>query len=56
MKEGVSFEWHFFFYYPLAITALKLSRYTCFKTLTQTEGSEAVDERRLLCFKLSFRH
>lgn len=45
-----------FFYYPLAITALKLSRCTCFMTVTQAEGSEAVDERRLLCFKLSFQH
>lgn len=56
MKEVVLFEWHFFFDYPLAITALKLSRYTSFMTLTQTDGSEAVDTRRLLCFKFSFQH
>lgn len=54
MKEVVLFEWHFFFDYPLAITALKLSRYTSFMTLTQTDGSD--DTRQLLCFKFSFQH
>lgn len=44
MKVGVLFEWHFFFYDPLAITAVKRSRYTHFMTLTQTNGSEVGDK------------